>query len=206
MPTNIFQDVAMDMKLELLVLPVTDVDRAKSFYEQLGFRLDVDHRAGENFRVVQLTPPGSSCSITIGTGLTTSEPGTYQGLHLVVADLPAVLAELAERGDGGRWLISSFRLETVDRCHLVDPGVPTSWLVVEIGPGTIDEVVRRGHVAVHPWEPTITAEQIAACHDAGLLVNGWTCNDPARFRQLASWGIDGLCTDIPDVMLAALTG
>ena len=87
----------MDMKLELVVLPVTDVDRAKAFYEQLGFRLDVDHRAGENFRVVQLTPPGSSCSITIGTGLTTSEPGSSQGLHLVVADLPAVLAELAER-------------------------------------------------------------------------------------------------------------
>ena len=57
---------------------------------------------------------------------------------------------------------------------------------------------------MHPWEPTITADQIAECHDAGLLVNGWTCNDPARFRELASWGIDGLCTDVPDVMLAAL--
>jgi catechol 2,3-dioxygenase-like lactoylglutathione lyase family enzyme len=88
----------MDMKLELVVLPVTDVDRAKTFYEQLGFRLDVDHRAGESFRVVQLTPPGSACSITIGTGVTTSEPGSTQGLHLVVTDLPAVLAELAERG------------------------------------------------------------------------------------------------------------
>ncbi len=65
-------------------------------------------------------------------------------------------------------------------------------------------LVDRGHVAVNPWEPTITADQIAECHDAGLLVNGWTCNDPARFVELASWGIDGVCTDIPDVMLAAL--
>ena len=88
----------MDMRLELVVLPVTDVDRAKTFYEQLGFRLDVDHRAGDAFRVVQLTPPGSACSITIGTGLTPSAPGSAQGLHLVVTDLPAVLAELAERG------------------------------------------------------------------------------------------------------------
>ena len=61
-----------------------------------------------------------------------------------------------------------------------------------------------GHTAVHPWEPTVTADVIARCHDAGLLVNGWTCNDPARFVELASWGIDGLCTDAPDVMLAAL--
>ncbi len=114
-----------------------------------------------------------------------------------------VLAELAERGDG-RWLISSFRLETIDRCRLVDPGVPTAWLTASIEPATIESLVQRGHVAVHPWEPTITAAQIADCHDAGLLVNGWTCNDPARFRELAGWGIDGLCTDIPDVMLAAL--
>ena len=119
-----------------------------------------------------------------------------------------VLAELAERGEhgDGRWLISSFRLETVDRCRLVDPAVPTAWLTPAIEPGTIEMLVDRGHVAVHPWEPTITADQIADCHDAGLLVNGWTCNDPERFRELASWGIDGVCTDVPDVMLAALAG
>jgi glycerophosphoryl diester phosphodiesterase len=119
--------------------------------------------------------------------------------------VPEVLAELAERGGNGRWLISSFRLATVDRCHLVDPTVPTAWLVAEIEPGTIEMVARRGHVAVNPWEPTITAEQIAECHAAGVLVNGWTCNDPVRFLELASWGIDGLCTDVPDVMLAAVT-
>ena len=88
----------MDMKLELVVLPVSDVDRAKAFYEQAGFVLDVDHRAGESFRVVQLTPPGSACSITIGTGLTPAPPGSYQALHLVVADIEAAREELAGRG------------------------------------------------------------------------------------------------------------
>lgn len=89
----------MDWKLELVIVPVSDVDRAKAFYtEKLGFNLDVDHRAGENFRVVQLTPPGSACSITIGTGLTPVAPGSYQGLHLVVDDIEAARAELVGRG------------------------------------------------------------------------------------------------------------
>jgi catechol 2,3-dioxygenase-like lactoylglutathione lyase family enzyme len=88
----------MDMKLELVVLPVSDVDRAAEFYQRAGFRLDVDHRAGEDFRVVQLTPPRSQCSITIGKGLTPSPPGTAQGLHLVVADIEAARADLVGRG------------------------------------------------------------------------------------------------------------
>jgi catechol 2,3-dioxygenase-like lactoylglutathione lyase family enzyme len=89
----------VDWKLELVVIPVSDVDRAKEFYaEKLGFRLDVDHTAGEVFRVVQLTPPGSACSVTIGTGLTKVAPGTYQGLHLVVDDIEAARAQMVERG------------------------------------------------------------------------------------------------------------
>ena len=89
----------MDYKLELVVVPVSDVDRAKDFYtEKVGFNLDVDHRAGDAFRVVQLTPPGSACSITIGTGVTKSEPGSYQGLHLVVTDIEAARDDLAGRG------------------------------------------------------------------------------------------------------------
>jgi catechol 2,3-dioxygenase-like lactoylglutathione lyase family enzyme len=89
----------MDYKLELVLIPVTDVDRARDFYvEKAGFNLDVDHRAGENFRVVQLTPPGSACSITIGVGLTDAAPGSYRGTHLVVTDIEAARAELVERG------------------------------------------------------------------------------------------------------------
>src|ERR1700674_2547731 len=89
----------MDFKLELVVVPVSDVDRAKTFYtEKAGFHLDVDHRAGDNFRVVQVTPPGSACSISFGTGLTGAAPGSVQGLHLVVTDIEAARAELVERG------------------------------------------------------------------------------------------------------------
>ena len=89
----------MDWKLELVLLPVTDVDRAKAFYsEKLGFHVDVDHHASDQFRVVQLTPPGSACSISIGIGITQAAPGSVQGLHLVVTDIEAASAELAERG------------------------------------------------------------------------------------------------------------
>jgi len=80
-------------------VPVADVDRSKAFYvEKAGFTLDVDHRAGDNFRVVQMTPPGSACSISIGVGLSDMTPGTLQGLHLVVADIEAAHAELKGRG------------------------------------------------------------------------------------------------------------
>jgi catechol 2,3-dioxygenase-like lactoylglutathione lyase family enzyme len=89
----------MDFKLELALVPVTDVDRAKTFYtEKAGFHLDVDHAAGEKFRVVQMTPPGSSCSISIGIGITDAEPGSSRGLHLVVTDIVAARAELVARG------------------------------------------------------------------------------------------------------------
>src|ERR687888_1647382 len=89
----------MDYKLELVLLPVADVDKAKAFYtEQAAFALDVDHKAGDTFRVVQLTPPGSSCSITFGIGITDAAPGSTRGLHLVVADIEAARAELVGRG------------------------------------------------------------------------------------------------------------
>ncbi len=91
----------MDMKLELVPIPVTDVDRAKAFYtDRLGFVADVDVRPADGVRVVQLTPPGSACSIGIGTGLAAyeAEPGTIRGLHLVVEDIEKARAELLGRG------------------------------------------------------------------------------------------------------------
>ncbi|MBA2618815.1 MAG: VOC family protein [Rubrobacter sp.] len=89
----------MDMKLELVPIPVSDVDRAKTFYnEKAGFNVDLDHRGGDEFRVVQLTPPGSACSIAIGTGIVDTPPGSVQGLHLVVPDIDAARAELSGRG------------------------------------------------------------------------------------------------------------
>ena len=89
----------MEYKLEVVVVPVSDVDRAKAFYaDQVGFVVDVDHSPNERFRVVQLTPPGSGCSITIGTGLSDMVPGSIKGLQLVVADIDAARADLVSRG------------------------------------------------------------------------------------------------------------
>jgi catechol 2,3-dioxygenase-like lactoylglutathione lyase family enzyme len=89
----------MEYKLEVVVVPVSDVDRAKAFYaDQVGFIVDVDHSPNERFRVVQLTPPGSGCSMTIGKGLSDMAPGSIKGLQLVVADIDAARADLASRG------------------------------------------------------------------------------------------------------------
>jgi catechol 2,3-dioxygenase-like lactoylglutathione lyase family enzyme len=89
----------MDWKLELVAVPVSDVDRAKSFYtEQLGFHADHDHQVDEHVRFVQLTPPGSACSIAIGTGITDAAPGSVQGLQVVVADIEAAHRHLQEHG------------------------------------------------------------------------------------------------------------
>jgi catechol 2,3-dioxygenase-like lactoylglutathione lyase family enzyme len=105
----------MEMKLELVPIPVTDVDRAKAFYaEQVGFTVDVDERFGDQFRVVQLTPPGSACSICIGTGIVDTPPGSVQSLHLVVGDIHAARAELLSRG-----------VEVSEVQDMTAPGKPT---------------------------------------------------------------------------------
>jgi catechol 2,3-dioxygenase-like lactoylglutathione lyase family enzyme len=134
----------VDFKLELVVLPVSDVDRAKEFYaERLGFTVDVDHKASEAFRVVQLTPPGSACSITIGTGVSQVAPGTYQGLHLVVTDIVAARALLVERGvdvsepfhfgPGGQTAgLSPERRDYETFLSLNDPD-GNGWLIQEVG-------------------------------------------------------------------------
>src|SRR5215217_20137 len=88
----------MDMKLEVVVIPVSDVERAKSFYSKLGWRLDADFIVGDAFRAVQFTPPGSPSSIHFGTGVTSAVPGSVQGLFLVVSDIEAARAELVARG------------------------------------------------------------------------------------------------------------
>jgi catechol 2,3-dioxygenase-like lactoylglutathione lyase family enzyme len=87
-----------EMRLEVVVIPVSDVDRAKAFYEGLGWRLDIDLAPDESFRVVQFTPPGSACSFHIGTGITSAAPGSAQNVYLVVSDIEEARAELIERG------------------------------------------------------------------------------------------------------------
>ena len=90
--------VAIDMKLEVMVIPVSDIDRAKRFYGDLGFSLDLDYTAGNGFRMIQATPPGSGCSIIFGKNVTAAAPGSAQGLHLIVSDIAAARDELIRRG------------------------------------------------------------------------------------------------------------
>ena len=110
-------------------------------------------------------------------------------------------AELAGRGGGSRWLVSSFRRETVAMMRTILPTVPTALLCVGMGADEIAAAVTDGHRAIHPWDGALTEEQVAAAHRAGLAVNTWTCDDPARMVELMAWGIDGICTNVPDIAL-----
>jgi len=96
--TEVSTAATVDLKLEVVVIPVTDVDRAKAFYGHLGWRLDADFSNGANWRVVQMTPPGSPCSIHFGNGITTAAPGSFKNLYLVVSDMEAARGELVSRG------------------------------------------------------------------------------------------------------------
>jgi predicted enzyme related to lactoylglutathione lyase len=134
----------MDFTLELIVVPVTDVDRAKKFYEDgMGFTVDVDFSPNENFRVVQLTPPGSACSITIGKGVAdAANAGRYEGLHLCVSDIVAARDELVGRGvevSEPFWFGEAGRTDGLHPerasygtfCQIVDPDGNT-WLLQEV--------------------------------------------------------------------------
>ncbi len=87
-----------EMKLEIVILPVSDADRAKRFYGNLGWRLDIDYKAGDDYRVIQFTPPGSECSVMFGKNITAAAPGSIRGLHLIVSDIEATRDELLRRG------------------------------------------------------------------------------------------------------------
>lgn len=116
----------------------------------------------------------------------------------------ATIAVLAARREPQRWVISSFRIETIDRCRELAPDIRTAWLVGP-SPDTVEELlVDRGHIALHPWVRLLSRATIDACHGAGVQVNTWTCDDPDRMRELIEWGIDGICTNVPDVARAVL--
>lgn len=126
-----------------------------------------------------------------------SEPDFDPSDH--IAD--RVVSALRERDEDDRWLISSFRIETIDRCHALEPAIRTAWLVGEVPGDVIATMVGRGHVALHPWFATLRRSHIDACHGAGIEVNTWTCDDPQRMLELIEWGVDGICTNVPDVAL-----
>ncbi len=116
------------------------------------------------------------------------------------------IAHLLARDDDHRWLISCFRMETVDRCRALAPQIKTAWLCAEAPSGISQTLLEKGHCALHPWVAMLTREVGEDCHSAGVQVNSWTCDDPARMAELIEWGIDGICTNVPDVALAVLHG
>ncbi|MGA0877913.1 MAG: glycerophosphodiester phosphodiesterase [Ilumatobacteraceae bacterium] len=121
----------------------------------------------------------------------------------------ATLECLRRRPEGdARWLISSFRRETVDRCRAFYPAIATAWLTIAVSEEelerTVSDLASAGHRALHPWVGALTQATVDTCHRHGLQVNTWTCDDPDRIRELIAWGVDGICTNVPDVARSVL--
>jgi glycerophosphoryl diester phosphodiesterase len=136
-----------------------------------------------------------------------SEPD-FDEAETVAREVAALLVTRPEPAE--RWLVSSFRRETTDAMRRCAPGIAVAWLCLAIPDAELEEtlaaLVRDGYRALHPWVGALTRETVAACHRHGLAVNTWTCDDPARMRELAEWGVDGICTNVPDLALATLAG
>lgn len=116
------------------------------------------------------------------------------------------VALLLARDEDERWVISSFRRDTVDRCRAIAPDVRTAWLCIDVPDGAIDDLARAGHAAIHPWVGVVTADLVDQCHRRGIGMNTWTCDDPEVMAQLIAWGIDGICTNVPDVAIRVRAG
>jgi glycerophosphoryl diester phosphodiesterase len=121
----------------------------------------------------------------------------------------ATISCLRRRDEGDdRWLISSFRRSTVDRCRQLHPAIATAWLTVAVPDDDIETVARdlasSGHQALHPWVGALNRHAVETCHRHGLRVNTWTCDDPERMKELIEWGVDGICTNVPDIALEVL--
>jgi glycerophosphoryl diester phosphodiesterase len=116
-----------------------------------------------------------------------------------------VIDFLRERGSLDRWLISSFRRETVDLIRSLMPELKTAWLVMTIDDAQLESVASamasQGHTALHPWVKQLSRRMVDVFHRHGLQINTWTCDDPRRMRELVEWQVDGICTNVPDLAL-----
>jgi glycerophosphoryl diester phosphodiesterase len=128
------------------------------------------------------------------------EPG-FEADRGLAADVVSVVRQ---QGDQERVLVSSFDLASVARVRALGDDIATAWLVEEIPEGVVETLVHGRHQALHPAWETVTPELIEACHAAGLAVSCWTCDDPEAMARLAGWGIDGICTNVPDVAVEVL--
>jgi glycerophosphoryl diester phosphodiesterase len=105
-----------------------------------------------------------------------------------------------------RWVISSFDRRMIDEVHGIWPEAGTAWITLDASPAEIADVAAAGHTALHPDEAYVTEHMVRSCHAAGLALNTWTCDDPDRMAQLARFGVDGICTNVPDVALSVMRG
>ncbi len=119
-----------------------------------------------------------------------------------------VVEFLKQRGSIEKWLISSFRRETVDTVRKLMPELKTAWLVMTIDNAELEIVAKQladqGHYAIHPWVKSLTEQLVIVFHKHGLKVNTWTCDNASRMKELIDWGIDGICTNVPDTALAVI--
>jgi len=130
--------------------------------------------------------------------------GGFDPTMSIAARTVEVLRHRGERWSD-RWLISSFSWATIQACRRMAPEIPTAWLRINVDTPVIERVVAAGHTAVHPWERMLDESTVERCHEAGLRVNAWTCNDPDRLVELAAFGVDAVCTDVPAIALEALS-
>jgi glycerophosphoryl diester phosphodiesterase len=153
--------------------------------------------------VPDLTQALDACAGTIVNIEVKNEPGEpdFDATEQVAE---AVVALLHERGGRDHVLISSFHLPSIDRVRALDPTLATAWLVQDFRADTVQKLLEHGHNVLHPWVKRVTRALIEECHQAGVAVNTWTCDDPVRMAELIGWGIDGICTNVPDVALGVL--
>ena len=132
-----------------------------------------------------------------------AEPG-FEPDRALADDVAAVVAS---RGDTERIVVSSFDRASIDRLkEVASPPIATAWLVTVPPPDAIEVVVAGGHQALHPWWQAVDQALVERAHAAGVAVNVWTCDDPEAMVRLAGWGVDGICTNVPDVAIAVLRG
>ncbi len=119
-----------------------------------------------------------------------------------------VVDYLKQRGSIERWLISSFRRETVDAVREIMPELKTAWLVMTLDSHNFEQIAKemaeQGHHALHPWVKSLTEQLVITFHKHGLKINTWTCDNPLRMQELISWGVDGICTNVPDIAMQVL--
>lgn len=153
--------------------------------------------------IVNLDTALAACGDVLVNVEIKNSPGEY-GYDAALAVVEPTIEVMRRHGRTDRWIFSSFDWETIQRCRELAPDIASAYLVEGLDAADIERTAAAGHRAIHPHASVLNEGSVQRCRDAGLAVNTWTSNDPGRLRELAELGIDGVCTDVPDVALIAL--